>query len=575
MANGKKWLLAHLPTRRRLIQLYAALLYNAHLRGFVEGKIYTGGTKFLCVPGLNCYSCPGAVGACPLGSLQNALASSRSRAPFYALGMLMLFGLVLGRVVCGFLCPFGLIQEWIHKLPVPKLRKGRVTRALSYVKYVLLALLVVLIPLYYAAQRFPLPAFCKYICPAGTLEGAVALLAHPENEGLFSMLGELFTGKFAILAAVLAACAFVYRAFCRFLCPLGAIYGFFCRIALLGVKVDSDLCTNCGLCVRKCPMDVRRVGDHECIHCGACIGECPTKAIRWRGARKGKAPHRWVRIAAWCAALAVLAGAIWFFNKPETIGGEVQPQAAASASPAVEMASDGEEATAIPGRTAADADNALQTPVPGRADEANLTEATAIPGRAAADADDVPQASVPGREGEANLTEATAVPGRAAADGADPADVDGEVSGLFAAATGSEVGMQCPDFTVPLYGGGEFHLSEARGKVVVLNFWATWCSPCCAELPYFEQLWENYPDDVALVAIHSSLVTDDVPSYIEEMGYEMPFALDETGEVIASLGGSTMLPQTVILDREGTIVYNRIGSVTYEDLEQWVLLAME
>ena len=575
MANGKKWLLAHLPTRRRLIQLYAALLYNAHLRGFVEGKIYTGGTKFLCVPGLNCYSCPGAVGACPLGSLQNALASSRSRAPFYALGMLMLFGLVLGRVVCGFLCPFGLIQEWIHKLPVPKLRKGRVTRALSYVKYVLLALLVVLIPLYYAAQRFPLPAFCKYICPAGTLEGAVTLLAHPENEGLFSMLGELFTGKFAILAAVLAACAFVYRAFCRFFCPLGAIYGFFCRIALLGVKVDPDLCTNCGLCVRKCPMDVRRVGDHECIHCGACIGECPTKAIRWRGARKGKAPHRWVRIAAWCAALAVLAGAIWFFNKPETTGGEAQPQAAVSASPAVEMASDGEEATAIPGRMAADADDALQTPVPGRADEANLTEATAIPGRAAADADDVPQASVPGREGEANLTEATAVPGRAAADGADPADADGEVSGLFAAATGSEVGMQCPDFTVPLYGGGEFHLSEARGKVVVLNFWATWCSPCCAELPYFEQLWENYSDDVALVAIHSSLVTDDVPSYIEEMGYEMPFALDETGEVIASLGGSTMLPQTVILDREGTIVYNRIGSVTYEDLEQWVLLAME
>ena len=544
MAKGKKWLLAHLPTRRRLIQLYAALLYNAHLRGFVEGKIYTGGTKFLCVPGLNCYSCPGAVGACPLGSLQNALASSRSRAPFYALGMLMLFGLVLGRVVCGFLCPFGLIQEWIHKLPVPKLRKGRVTRALSYVKYVLLALLVVLIPLYYAAQRFPLPAFCKYICPAGTLEGAVALLAHPENEGLFSMLGELFTGKFAILAAVLAACAFVYRAFCRFLCPLGAIYGFFCRIALLGVKVDPDLCTNCGLCVRKCPMDVRRVGDHECIHCGACAGECPTKAIHWRGARKGRAPRRWVRIAAWCAALAVLAGALWFFNKPETTGGKAQPQAAIPASPVAETTADGAEATAIPGRV----------------NEGSLAETTAIPGRASASE-------------EADLAEATAIPGRA--DGAVLAGADDAAAEPSGAPVGSEVGMQCPDFTVPLYGGGEFHLSETRGKVVVLNFWATWCSPCCAELPYFEQLWENYPDDVALVAIHSSLVTDDVPSYIEEMGYEMPFALDETGEVIASLGGSTMLPQTVILDREGAIVYNRIGSVTYEDLEQWVLLAME
>ena len=286
---GKNWLRARRPTRRRLIQLYAALLYNAHLRGFVEGEIYTGGAKFLCVPGLNCYSCPAAAGACPLGSLQNALASSRGRAPFYALGMLMLFGLAFGRVVCGFLCPFGLIQELLHKLPVPKLRKGRVTRALSYVKYALLGVLAIGIPLVYAAQRFPLPAFCKYVCPAGTLEGAVALLAHPENAGLFSMLGGLFAGKFAILIAILAACAFVYRAFCRFLCPLGAIYGFFCRVALLGVKVDPDLCTNCGLCARKCPMDVRRVGDHECIHCGACVAACPAKAIRWRGpARLGR-----------------------------------------------------------------------------------------------------------------------------------------------------------------------------------------------------------------------------------------------------------------------------------------------
>ena len=205
MGNWKNWLRARRPTRRRLIQLYAALLYNAHLRGFVEGEIYTGGAKFLCVPGLNCYSCPAAAGACPLGSLQNALASSRGRAPFYALGMLMLFGLAFGRVVCGFLCPFGLIQELLHKLPVPKLRKGRVTRALSYVKYALLGVLAIGIPLVYAAQRFPLPAFCKYVCPAGTLEGAVALLAHPENAGLFSMLGGLFAGKFAILIAILAA----------------------------------------------------------------------------------------------------------------------------------------------------------------------------------------------------------------------------------------------------------------------------------------------------------------------------------------------------------------------------------
>ncbi|MBO4377928.1 MAG: 4Fe-4S binding protein, partial [Clostridia bacterium] len=118
------------PGRRRLIQLYAALLYNAHIKGFISGKIYTGPLKNVCVPGLNCYSCPGAVGACPLGALQNALASVHTRAPYYILGILMLFGLIFGRTVCGFLCPVGLIQELLHRIPTPKLKKNRVTHAL-------------------------------------------------------------------------------------------------------------------------------------------------------------------------------------------------------------------------------------------------------------------------------------------------------------------------------------------------------------------------------------------------------------------------------------------------------------
>ena len=87
------------PTKRRLVQLYAALLHNAYLRGFIEGKIYEGKAKALCVPGLNCYSCPGAAGACPLGSIQNALAATGHRAGWYVLGMIMLFGVVLGRTI--------------------------------------------------------------------------------------------------------------------------------------------------------------------------------------------------------------------------------------------------------------------------------------------------------------------------------------------------------------------------------------------------------------------------------------------------------------------------------------------
>lgn len=285
MDKIKAWWQTHKPSQRRLIQLYTALLYNANLKGFVQGEIYTGGTKNLCVPGFNCYSCPGAIGACPLGSLQNALASSGTRAPYYVLGVLMLFGLTLGRVICGFLCPLGMVQELLYKVPTPKVKKSRFTRVLSYLKYVILAVFVIIIPLMYSLQSYPVPAFCKYICPAGTFEGAIGLLSNPVNADKFSMLGILFTRKFAIMIGIAVACIFIYRAFCRFLCPLGAIYGLFAKVALLGVKVDQPKCTDCGLCVSHCKVDIRHVGDHECVQCGECRSVCPTGAITWKGSK--------------------------------------------------------------------------------------------------------------------------------------------------------------------------------------------------------------------------------------------------------------------------------------------------
>lgn len=274
------WFARHKPSKRRIIQLYSALLYNANIKGFFNGRIYKGPTKNLCVPGLNCYSCPGAVGACPLGSLQNALSVSSVRTPTYILGILALFGLMLGRTICGFLCPVGLGQELLYKIKTPKLKKSRVTRVLSYFKYVVLIALVVIVPLVFAV-----PGFCEYICPAGTFEGGLGLLPNPNNEGLLANLGPLFSWKFTLLVLIIVASVFIFRVFCRFLCPLGAIYGFFSRIALLGVKLDKEKCTDCGLCVGVCKMDVKRVGDHECIHCGACISVCPAKAISWKGSK--------------------------------------------------------------------------------------------------------------------------------------------------------------------------------------------------------------------------------------------------------------------------------------------------
>ena len=81
LRNIKNWFINHKPTKRRIVQLYTALLYNANLKGFIKGEIFTGSSKVACVPGLNCYSCPGAIGACPLGSLQGAISNANKKTP--------------------------------------------------------------------------------------------------------------------------------------------------------------------------------------------------------------------------------------------------------------------------------------------------------------------------------------------------------------------------------------------------------------------------------------------------------------------------------------------------------------
>lgn len=267
--------------KRRLIQLCAALVYNLNLKGFAEASIYRGKIKGVCVPGLNCYSCPGAIGSCPLGTLQNSLAAMDRKLPFYILGIMLLFGVTLGRTVCGFLCPFGLIQELLYKIPGPKLKKNKVTRILSELKYCILVIFVLILPVIYKITlKFPVPAFCKYICPAGTLEGGIPLVLLDENLG--SLIGALFTWKTGVLSVIVVSSVFIYRSFCRFLCPLGAIYSLFAPVALLGVKVDDNVCTNCGLCVKTCKMDIKKVGDKECIQCGECINKCGLDAILWK-----------------------------------------------------------------------------------------------------------------------------------------------------------------------------------------------------------------------------------------------------------------------------------------------------
>lgn len=261
--------------KRRLIQVLCALVCNSHFSGFLNGQIYQGEWKSVCVPGLNCYSCPGAVASCPVGSLQTALVSARYKIPCYIVGALLLMGVLLGRVVCGFLCPFGLFQELLYKIPSRKVRKGAWSRYLSLFKYVILVVFVLLIPLLYAK-----PGFCKYICPAGTLEAGILLTTM--NESLRSLTGALFSWKVVVLLLVIVSSVFVFRSFCRFLCPLGAFYSFFQKTACLGMTVDETKCTKCKACTSFCKMDVKKVGDRECVQCGECRKVCKEKALVWK-----------------------------------------------------------------------------------------------------------------------------------------------------------------------------------------------------------------------------------------------------------------------------------------------------
>ena len=257
------------------IQAVSTLLHNANFKGFFTGKIYQGPLKMVCVPGLNCYSCPGAVGACPIGSLQSFLGGLRFRFPYYVLGPLIFFGALLGRAVCGLLCPFGLLQELLNKIPFPKRDRFRADKPLRALKYAVLGILVVVLPLCSTLT----PYFCKYLCPAGTLAGSLLALRDP----LVRMqLGSLFTWKASVLAAVALACLVIWRPFCKYLCPLGAIYGFFNRVALYRMELDKERCVGCGKCAAACRMCVdpaKTPNSAECIRCGDCVRACPTGAL--------------------------------------------------------------------------------------------------------------------------------------------------------------------------------------------------------------------------------------------------------------------------------------------------------
>ena len=537
-----RWFKNHAPTKRRLIQIYTALLFNANIKGYF-GKgtniIYNAesGTKKLCAPGLNCYSCPGAVAACPLGALQNALGNSKQRAPYYIIGILGLLGLMFARTICGFFCPVGLGQELLYKVKTPKLKKSRYTRILSYFKYVLLVVFVIAIPLIYST----VPGFCKYICPAGTSAAALQL-SNGNNNDLYETLKFLFSWKFTLLIAFIVLSIFIYRFFCRFICPLGAIYGFFNKIALIGVKLDRQKCIDCGLCIQTCKMDIRHVGDHECINCGECIPVCPTQAISWKGSKI-------------------------FIHASEVQPQEEEPKQVAG----------GLAAIVANGTTATQPNETAESPAPFTAPDqpANAKATEQEPTESATDKKFKKRAFWLQFSAWAVALCVLVV---------------ALVYYNFLAPKAEEYDdlETCPNFvyttiydTDGAYKDGEkitsFSVEENRGTVTVLNFWYTACGPCVAELPAFNRVKEEYGDKITVVAVHDTGLETNayIQKFIDEDNndksswthYSIIFALDLNPKSYDVLGGKGSFPMTVIVNAEGEIVFKKQGSMSEQLLK--------
>lgn len=266
---------------RRRIQLLGLIAFNGNLKGFFTGKIYKGPVKGVCVPVLNCYSCPGALGACPIGSLQ-AVAGYKNRISFYVIGLLVLFGITMGRFFCGFLCPFGLIQELLYKIKTKKLKvRNKYHNVLKYLKYFNLFILAIALPLFFSLKNgYSDPYFCKYVCPAGIIEGAFPLML--KNHSLIKAAGYIFSWKVFLALLFIVFSVLIYRVFCKYICPLGALYGLFNPVSVYRLSVDSGKCIKCGKCSNVCKMNVepyKTPNSPECIRCLDCKSVCPTGAI--------------------------------------------------------------------------------------------------------------------------------------------------------------------------------------------------------------------------------------------------------------------------------------------------------
>lgn len=252
LKRARKYAKARFGTQ--LAALGVLLLPWMNLRGF-------------CSPVFFCHSCPLATMACPLGVLVHF--STLRIVPFITLGILGLVGVIGGRFVCGWLCPFGMLQDWLHKIPG---RKFALSHKFDYIKYGVLVVMVLAIPFFLPGKPF---TFCHF-CPSAMIESTVPWTLM----GATTIFDARFYINVAITLGVLGLAMVVSRGFCRTLCPLGAIFGLFNKFSVFRFELTHHKCNGCGVCSKVCPTDidpVEQMNTAECVRCLDCTG---TKHIK-------------------------------------------------------------------------------------------------------------------------------------------------------------------------------------------------------------------------------------------------------------------------------------------------------
>jgi peroxiredoxin len=127
---------------------------------------------------------------------------------------------------------------------------------------------------------------------------------------------------------------------------------------------------------------------------------------------------------------------------------------------------------------------------------------------------------------------------------------------------GISTGVKAPDFELKQLDGTKVKLSELQGKKVILNFWATWCPPCEAEMPAMQKYFDERPEDVVILAVNIDPHLD-VQKFIDERKITFPIPLDEDDDV-NSLYQVISIPTTYFIDTKGIIQYKHIGAMTYD-----------